>query len=284
MLGSILIGLETPRHAADLTEMGIRWARRTGATLVGLGIVDEPGIRAIEPAFAVGGAPGVDPVYRRGYDARMKEVRAGAEQLVASFAARCDEAGVKHEEVTANGPPHEMIVGEAQSADLILMSRAAHFRFAATGDEGDETLKKVLKNSSRPVVVLPETERPAGPVVIAYDGSLHAARTLAAFEATGLAESGQVHIIGCVVVSTQDTSRHVERARRFLARHGIEAIPHVLDASEHPARRILGQVRALGAGLLVMGCYGHLALREFFVGSVTRAVLGECPVPIFLYH
>ena len=62
MLGSILIGLDTPKHAAALADLGIRWAKRTDATLVGLAIVDEPGIRAIEPAFPVGGTPGVDPV------------------------------------------------------------------------------------------------------------------------------------------------------------------------------------------------------------------------------
>ena len=164
------------------------------------------------------------------------------------------------------------------------MARGPHFRFTPTGDVGDETLKKVLRNSSRPVVLLPEAETPAGPVVIAYDGSLQAARTLAAFEATGLAESGQVHIVGCVAGSTSETSRNMERARRFLARHRIEAIPHVLEGSEHPASRILGQVRALGAGLIVMGCYGQPALREFLVGSVTQAVLAECPVPMFLFH
>ena len=111
MLSSILIGLESPRHAADLTEMGIRWARRTGATLVGLGMFDEPGLRALEPALAIA-TQGVAPVDRRGYDSRLKDVGAVAEKLVASFAARCDEAGVKHEEVTANGPPNEMIVAE----------------------------------------------------------------------------------------------------------------------------------------------------------------------------
>jgi hypothetical protein len=79
MLGSILIGLDTPRQADTLVELGIRWAKPTGATLVGLGIVDEPGIRAIEPAFPIGGTPGVDPVIHMGYEARMADVHRKAE-------------------------------------------------------------------------------------------------------------------------------------------------------------------------------------------------------------
>ena len=42
--------------------------------------------------------------------------------------------------------------------------------------------------------------------------------------------------------------------------------------------------RRLKAGLLVMGAYGQPVLREFFLGSVTRTILEESPVPLFLYH
>jgi nucleotide-binding universal stress UspA family protein len=284
MLGSVLIGLDTAKHADTLVELGIRWAKPTGATLVGLGVVDEPGIRAIEPAFPVGGTPDVDPVIHRGYEARMADVRRKVEQLLEQFAARCLEAGAKHEVVTAVGSPHEMIEGEAQAADLVLLSRGGQFRFTATGDEGDETLTKVLKDAARPIVVVPATPAPAGAIVIAYDGSLQAARALAAFEATGLAGTGQVHVVCVVETSTYDATHHVERARRFLGRHGIEAKPHILEPSGPPARQILERVGTLGAGLLVMGAYGRPVLREFFLGSVTRTVLGECPVPMFLCH
>ena len=40
----------------------------------------------------------------------------------------------------------------------------------------------------------------------------------------------------------------------------------------------------LGAGLLVMGAYGQPSLREFIVGSVTRTILRESPVPVFLFY
>ncbi len=264
MLGSILIGLDSPRHAEVLVDLGIRWAKPTGATLVGLGIVDELGIRAIGPAFADG--------------------RRNVEQLLEGFAKRCAEAGAPHEEVKAVGSAHEMIEGEAQAADMILLARGAQFRFTATGDEGEETLKKILKHTARPIVVVPARPAPAGAVVIAYDGSLQAARALAAVEATGLAGIGPVHIVGVADTSTYDATQHVERARRFLRRHGIESTPHILQPSGPLARQILESVHTLGAGLLVMGAYGQPVLREVFLGSLTRTVLGECPVPVFLYH
>ncbi len=36
--------------------------------------------------------------------------------------------------------------------------------------------------------------------------------------------------------------------------------------------------------LLVMGAYGHSRLREMVLGGVTRAILGDANVPVFLMH
>ena len=163
MPGRILIGLDAPEHGAVVAELGIRWAQRSGATLVGLGIVDEPGIRAIEPAWPVGGTPGVDPVYYMGYEARLAVVHRQVEQLLEQFAARCAEAGVAHAEVKAVGSPHELIAAEAQSCDLVLLARGSHFHFTARDDDTDEILKKVLKDMPRPIVVVPATPCPGWP-------------------------------------------------------------------------------------------------------------------------
>ncbi len=119
--------------------------------------------------------------------------------------------------------------------------------------------------------------------MIAYDGSLQAARSLAAFEGTGLGESGQVHIVS-VGGSARETAQHAERACKFLSHHKIKSIAHVSSSFSGPADVILEEVRRLKAGLLVMGAYGQPILREYFVGSVTRKLFEESPVPLFLYH
>jgi nucleotide-binding universal stress UspA family protein len=43
-------------------------------------------------------------------------------------------------------------------------------------------------------------------------------------------------------------------------------------------------VQQVDASLLVMGAYGRSPLRECFGHSVTRTLLRESPVPLFLYH
>ncbi len=284
MLGSILVGLDRCSHADVLTTLGIRWARRSGATLVGLGIVDEPGIRAIEPAWAVGGNQARDPVYYRGYEGRMADIGGQVHEMLEQFAARCGAEGVAHEEVKLVGAPFELIEEQVQSCDMILLARCSHFRFTTRDSDRDETFEKVSKKSPRPLVVVPGDEcPPEGPVSVAYDGSLQSARALAAFQATGVGVSGQVHIIS-VNSSLSEATRHAEQARKFLGYHQIQAVPVALGVSGDPAKVILEQVDRLGATLLVMGAYGDSAMRELFMGSVTQTVLKESRVPVFCYH
>lgn len=283
MPGSILIGIDTAEHVAVLAEFGERWAARTGATMVGLGIVDEPGIRSIEPAWAVGGSPGNDPVYYMGYEPRLAEVHQRIGQLLEQFAARCNQAGVAHAERKRVGVPHDLIAAESQSCDLVALARISHFRFTAQDDDGMEMLRKVLKDISRPIVLVPEARVPSGPVAIAYDGSLQAARALWALRATGLAESGRVVILS-VGTCAAESKQHADRAHEFLGYHGIDAVPIVVESSAAPAKVLLEQCGRLGAGLLVMGAYGQPTMREFFLGSATRTILGESSIPLFLFH
>jgi nucleotide-binding universal stress UspA family protein len=284
MIGSILIGLDEPGHAAALVDLGIQWARRFEARLLGLAAIDEPGIRAIEPLGALGGRPGIDPVYHMGYGYWMTYYRRRAEGLLEQFAARCAEAGVPHAELTTLGPPDEVIEREARACDLILLPRRSHFRFTADDESGDEALlKRILKHAPRPVVLVPEETWPEGPAVIAYDGSPQAQHTLSAFVAAGLASPGQVHVIS-VSTRAAEAAQNAEYARQALAVHRIEVTMHPVVSGPPQATLLLEHVRRIGAGLLAMGARGQPTLREFFLGHATPAGLLECPIPLFLFH
>jgi len=39
-----------------------------------------------------------------------------------------------------------------------------------------------------------------------------------------------------------------------------------------------------GADLIVMGAYGHARWREVVLGGVTRELLGQMTVPVFMSH
>jgi nucleotide-binding universal stress UspA family protein len=134
-----------------------------------------------------------------------------------------------------------------------------------------------------PAQVNVNRQEPGHTIMVAYDGSLQAARALHAFETSGLAA-----VLPIVVVSVHPDPlqgcRIAERAIDYLRFHDIKAEAHPVTSRDAPARVILDSARSHKSELIVMGGYGQPVLREFFLGSVTRNLLGKSPVPLFLYH
>ncbi|MGE5190976.1 MAG: universal stress protein [Deltaproteobacteria bacterium] len=277
MLKSILIGLDGSPFSPAVIELGIGLARQFGALLAGLAVVDEPAICGPESVPL-----GATAFKKHRDELRLAEARKTVAETLRDFGVRCGDAGVSSRSIEAVGVPSEQILLEAQRCDLVLLGQRTYFHFE-TQDEPDDTLHSVVKNSPRPVIAVPEKPHRATSVVVAYDGSLQAARTLQAFQCLGMGRSGAVHLV-CVHDDQEEAARRAERAVEYLRLHEIAAHPQVVATSAPPARVILEKARAFDAGLLVMGAYGQPTLREFFFGSVTRTVLHECNVPVFLYH
>jgi nucleotide-binding universal stress UspA family protein len=75
----------------------------------------------------------------------------------------------------------------------------------------------------------------------------------------------------------------------MLGRHGIEAVVETMDPGDVSGRArgraLLDYTREKGAGLLVMGAYGHRGLSNFLgLGGATSKVIASCPVPLLLAH
>jgi nucleotide-binding universal stress UspA family protein len=276
MLRSILIGLDGSAYSKAAVEVGVSWAQKLNALVVGLAITDEPEITRSQSVPLGAGA------YKSQRDqALLADARRQVEQFLNQFADRCTAAGVAYKLLEDVGRPADQIVLQAQRYDLILLGKQTYFSFE-TSDQPDETLATVLKNSPRPVVAVPENAPTGGPVVIAYDASLQAARTLQAFQSLLATANEPIHVIS-VHADQVEAARRADRAIDFLGFHGVQAQAHAIAGDSHPAS-IIEESRRLGAGLLVMGAYGQPVLREFFFGSTTQALVRETTIPLFLYH
>jgi nucleotide-binding universal stress UspA family protein len=263
MLKSLLIGLDGSNDCSSVLELGLRWAKRFGALAVGVGAVDEPGIIVSEAMLFV--------------DSRQR-----VRQILDHFVERCGEVGVTCKRLEVIGSPYVQILRESQRFDLILLSQETHFDYGHE-DSADETLRKVIRDTPRPVVAVPKTLSENDAVIVAYDGSLQASRALYAFQSSGLGRGCKVHVVS-VASDSEEAARHAGRALDFLHPHGIDAILHPVATTENTAEILLKMAHHLKAGLLVIGAYGQPVLREFFLGSVTRTILAKSPVPVFCYH
>ncbi len=148
-----------------------------------------------------------------------------------------------------------------------------------------DIVEAVLFGSGGPVWVFPAEEATAHlrTIAIAWDGGRAAARAVRDALPI-LRQAGDVTILSISDDKPIDGAS-VEALRDFLVAHGVPAVSVSIERGQQPVGDAL-QDAALdcGAGLLVMGGYGHSRLRQFALGGATRSVLGGAALPILLSH
>jgi nucleotide-binding universal stress UspA family protein len=144
-----------------------------------------------------------------------------------------------------------------------------------------------LFGSGRPVLVVPADytgDMRLDRILICWNGGRNAAR------ATGNAIPflKRANAVEVVVVSTEVAAPALTSAGdlcRHLERHQINASVKRLEPGNlKVSQAILEQAGRSGAGMLVMGGYGHSRLREFILGGTTRGVLAAMNVPTLMSH
>ena len=118
-------------------------------------------------------------------------------------------------------------------------------------------------------------------MLVAYDGSPQAARTLQIFQAIGLGRGRNIHLL--MATSYSEDQHTVELAAEYLKAYDYRVHVHFQPSSLSADEIILAEARR-HAGLIVMGAYGLSPIKEFIFGSVTSAVLKDSKLPVFLYH
>lgn len=91
--------------------------------------------------------------------------------------------------------------------------------------------------------------------------------------------------VAFVAVERDEGAVRVQELVPHLARHGVPASARVVEAAGGSVDQVLREeVVGTRADLIVMGAFVHSRLRELVFGGVTRSLLNESPVPLFMAH
>lgn len=194
---------------------------------------------------------------------------------------RLGKEGIAWDYVHVDGPVAQSVVSRARLADLIVIDSpgagaGSPDAFAVTGD--------VVMGGRTPVLIVPQETGgfdPGAPAMVAWNGSFEAANALrAAVPLLRMAANTTL-----LAVEEDAEAFPATDAAAYLARHGIEPeVKIVPQARGSVAETLVGEARALGAGCIVMGAYGHSRVREYVFGGVTRQLLASSPVALFVAH
>jgi nucleotide-binding universal stress UspA family protein len=215
--------------------------------------------------------------------AQAREGFAKERALLDARTKRSERAIAVRELVVASGLAAGVAAVHARHADLTVMMRPGGDNWRIAVFEG------VLFGSGRPVLLVPPSWK--GPelgrnVVVAWNGKREAARALA--DAAPLLDKADL-----VTIMTVDAQPSVDGVgpapgadiAAHLARRGLRVEVRNLNGLGRDSSDILMEGAArIGADLIVMGGYGRARLREWIFGGVTRAVIENAQVPVFMSH
>ncbi|MCM0019736.1 MAG: universal stress protein, partial [Tagaea sp.] len=146
-----------------------------------------------------------------------------------------------------------------------------------------DTVRKLLKESPRPLIVVPAGALAPQRALVAYDGSIPSARALQLFALLGVAHGLEVHVLA-VHADAEVAHARAGEAARYLAAHGTPAAAHGIDSKADPADIVAAEIRSRDIGLVAMGAYGHEGLRAKLLGSFTSKLLTASPAALFVHH
>jgi nucleotide-binding universal stress UspA family protein len=173
----------------------------------------------------------------------------------------------------------DFVAAEARTFDYSLL-------VPATGsDEQLAVAEAVLFGSGGPTWVFPDAETTShlASAAIAWDGGRAAARAVR--DALPVLSIVKHVTVLCATDDKTIPPASIGALQDFLRHHGITAETRLFTRADRSIGEALQQ-SALdrGAGLLVMGAYGHSRFREFVLGGATRTVLAGRRLPVLISH
>jgi nucleotide-binding universal stress UspA family protein len=210
-----------------------------------------------------------------------------AVELTSAVAQARTAAGLNGATITQALAPHlhgEFVAVKGRTTDLVIAR--------ATADEDARSqIEALVFAVARPVLLLPTDEMDSPghafdphKIALAWDGSRTATR--AAFDALPLLKRAR-EVTLIQITDDKDLSRSGTAAElsALLAGHGVKSTTlEVLGRGRPTAAALRDGFEQSGAGLLVMGAYGHSRAREFILGGATRGTLQACTFPVVLSH
>jgi len=224
----------------------------------------------------------VDDAFSGGMGAAMilAEERVVETRNAAAIKERLAREDVAWDWIDATGTPAPRMEYAAVLQQLIVVNRRLDdFPWPRMLGIASDLILKTRK----PVLAVPETARGfdvGGRALVAWDGSPHADAALQA----ALPLLRRATRVVLLEVADHAVMMPAEEAASFLARHGIASIVIRKSVPEPIADVILSEMDHLHADYVVMGGYGHSRVAEAMFGGVTRTMLRESPVPVFLAH
>lgn len=198
--------------------------------------------------------------------------------LLAAGETRLHQAGIADVRLCHRhgGIVETILEREADARLVVIGKRGASHEFAS--DHIGSKVERVVRASTRPVLIASRIVEEPRNIVFAYDASPAAGRALDRLIASPLFTGLPVHL----VMAENGGETHRRALDDAAARLGDTRDVTTTLRKAKPETLIAEIVEQTPGALLMMGAYGHSPLRTLIVGSTTTAMIRTTHVPVLL--
>jgi nucleotide-binding universal stress UspA family protein len=212
------------------------------------------------------------------YGAARTEIEEALTLAKADFEARVPHELVRSF-VSGIENPTQALRRESLASDLLIVqARPGPVEYNAHPDIGELVL-----TTGRPVLALAPTGESvkARNVVVAWKDTREARRAVS--DALPLLRGADQVLVATVDEGDYGSERaRLETLVSWMHLHGVPARGEVLPMGQGLANTIHNAAAAIGADLIVAGGYGHSRFREWLLGGMTRELLDQPTISLFL--
>jgi len=173
----------------------------------------------------------------------------------------------------------QVVTRLVKDADVIVIGKRGEAADFASGHLGSN-LERVVRASTRPVLVASRAYTPVQNILIAYDGGQSARRAVGHIKAAQSMAGLNVTLL-YVGRPDSDLRLDLEQTREGLEDAGFTASIVIMPG--HADDTIAEQAKE-SADLLVMGAYGHSRIRRLIIGSTTTQMVRSVTIPVLLFR
>lgn len=213
--------------------------------------------------------------------AKSKVALAHGRAVLQDAKARLEQSGVTDVHgLQRHGSLVETLAEVEADADLVVIGKRGEAADFATGHLG-ANLERVIRASTRPVLVANRAFKPIEKMLIAYDGGPSTRRALDHVIEGAMLKGIDCHLL-MVGPQKPEAQERLALAREKLASAGLETRASLIEGD--PEKVIAQTVKEESIDLLVVGAYGHSRIRQFIVGSTTTQLIRTCLVPLLMFR
>ena len=271
----IIVGLDGTEYSKSAIQWAIRRASVYGGIIVGIAILDVPGIEKA----AMGAGLGASYYAKRSIDSKLEDASARTKEFMREFEETVREAGIPYEIYLKTGDPVDVFMEEGKTADLIIMGLQTFFQFETTQQPDNELIRKLLKDPVCPILGVPQKIQYHRTIIITFNGSSASARAMRLYAHISPNIPYDVKVL-TITDSVEEGQYLLKRAEKYLNAYGIH--PEKIWRTGVPEDVIYETAKQLMPCMVVMGVY--MDKKTFLFGQRTQKLMEDGTIPLLVYH